>query len=439
MTTTGSETVFLQPRLYAQRPGKLLLLPLLPSKKPLKTLPAEIWSGIFAFAVTGGGRVATSWAFSFLTICKALKDVALPALYSTVTLTSIGNLERFYERLFTADQKWDSIRRIPYSAPGRWVFDLDLSSLAFEGAKQALRLDSLLAQLFPLTPFLRRLSINPSFLMSRRTLDSLAQREGAINLRTLEGFSYFRSPSNIPDEDPFVQLLRRCPNIEELDIVGQGVDPSELELIFETFIIEDEDRPHSHELDSFVPLNLPNLRTLTLLSMHHSPVMLALLHSPLPSLQKLTLTPYDDIPYPISLSTKFITAHGQHLRSLLLSTPKSWPTRLHPSPVDLLQSCPILRHLSLENPLPHLTLSEKHPLQILTIPRPNAEIWPVVDKLSLQLPRLHVLRTSEVRKLKKGLSSRAQEAGVQGEVKEWRRRLMRRRIRVLDADWNEFD
>jgi hypothetical protein len=45
----------------------------------------------------------------------------------------------------------------------------------------------------------------------------------------------------------------------------------------------------------------------------------------------------------------------------------------------------------------------------------------------------------EVRKLKKGLSSRAQEAGVQGEAMEWRRRLLRRGVRVLDADWSEFD
>jgi len=113
--------------------------------------------------------------------------------------------------------------------------------------------------------------------------------------------------------------------------------------------------------------------------------------------------------------------------------------RLHPSPVDLLQSCPNLQHLSLENPLPELVLSERHPLQILSIPGPISDFWPVLDKLLCYSPRLHVLRTNKVRKLKKGLSSRAQEAGVQGEIKEWRRRLMRRGIRVLDVDWNEFN
>lgn len=275
--------------------------------------------------------------------------------------------------------------------------------------------------------------------MSRRALHSLAQREGAVNLRTLQGLSYFRSPSSIPDDDPFVQLLRRCPNIEEFELIGPGIDPTELEAIFETFTPEDEHHPDSVDIHSFIPLGLPNLRTLTLLSMLHSPLMLTLFHSSLPSLQKLTLTPYDDIPYPISLASKFITAHGLTLRSLLLTTPKSWPTRLHPSPVDLLQSCPNLRHLSLEKPLPYLTLFEKHPLQILSIPRPDPDFWPVLDKLLHKLPHLHVLRAKEVKRLKKGLSSRAQEAGVQGEAKEWRRRLLRRGVRVLDTDWNEFD
>lgn len=275
--------------------------------------------------------------------------------------------------------------------------------------------------------------------MSRRVLQSLAQREGAVNLRRLEGFQYFHPTSPIPDEDPFVQLLRQCPNIEELDITGQGIDPTELELIFEQFSMEVDAYPPTFDTESFVPLNLPKLRTLTLLSMHHSPLMLALLYTPLPALSKLTLTPYGDIPFPVSLASQFITIHGHSLRSLLLSTPKSWPTRLHPSPTDLLSSCPRLRHLSLEKPLPHLGLLEQHPLQILSIPRPDVEFWPTLEKLLPLLPHLHVLRAQEVKKLQKGLSSMAQEAGVQGEVKVWRRRLLRRGVRVLDAEWNEFD
>ncbi len=275
--------------------------------------------------------------------------------------------------------------------------------------------------------------------MSRRVLSSLAQREGAINLRSLEGLHYFRPSSPNPDEDPFVQLLRRCPNLENLELIGQGIDPAELDHIFEQFLSNVDAQPIPYDTSAFAPLDLPKLSNLTLLAMHNSPLMLALLHSPLPALQKLTLTPYDDIPYPISLTSEFIATHGQNLRSLLLYTPKSWPTRLHPSPTNLLQTCPTSRHLSLEKPLPHLALLEKHPLQILSIPRPDADFWPVIEKLLPHLPHLHIVRAREVKKLKKGLSSRAQEAGVQGEARVWRVRLLRRGIRVLDADWNEFD
>jgi len=73
MASAGAEIIYLQPRLYAQRPGRLLLLPLMPCKRPSKCLPPEIWGDIFALVVVGGGREATKWAFSYLTICKSLK------------------------------------------------------------------------------------------------------------------------------------------------------------------------------------------------------------------------------------------------------------------------------------------------------------------------------------------------------------------------------
>ncbi|XP_006454253.1 hypothetical protein AGABI2DRAFT_182230 [Agaricus bisporus var. bisporus H97] len=430
MARNGTETVLLQPRQYARYPGKLLLLPLLPVRAPVKPLPIEIWRDIFFFAAAGSGSEATAWPLSYLMICKSLKDIAQPSLYSRVTFHSIETLDKFYRRLFTSDQNWDSIRRIPYSTPGRWVQVIDMSNLR---TKQVLQLDSILTHLFPLIPFLQRFSINPSITLSRRAVLSLAQREGAINLRSLEGLQYTSPISPTPDEDPFVQLLRHCPNIEELDITGQGMDQTDLELT--------DDDLHSLTLDtnSFTPLNLPKLRTLTLLSTHHSPLMLALLHSPLPALTKLTLTPYDDIPFPISLSSQFIVTHGLNLRSLLLYTPKSWPTRLHPSPTDLLSSCPKLRHLSLEKPLPQLESFETHPLQLLSIPRPSLDFWSTLERLFPRLPHLHVLRARDVKKLQKGLSSRAQEAGLQGEVQVWKRRLLRRGVRVLDTEWNEFD
>ncbi|KAF8913248.1 hypothetical protein CPB84DRAFT_1760777 [Gymnopilus junonius] len=235
----------------------------------------------------------------------------------------------------------------------------------------------------------------------------------------------------MPDEDPFVNLLRNCTNLEILVIVGQGLDPTELEID-----LGGVDMP---SLTTFTPLYLPKLRILSLLSMHSSPLMLALLHSPLSSLKKLTVTPYHDIPYPTSLVSQFIAAHGLTLSSLILFTPKSWPTRLRPSPTNLLESAPNLNHLSLESPLPSLTLTQKHGLRILSIPRPTSEFWTIFERLLSLLPDLAVLRARDVHWLKKGISSMAQEAGIQGEMRLWKRRLERRRVRLLDADWREHE
>ena len=353
------------------------------------------------------------------------QETVLPLIYLHVQISRISALEKFHALLHSAERKWDSIRRIPYSVPGRWVQSLDLSSLNFVDQSQALQLDSLLTELFPLLPFLSRLSMNTSFILSRRAIVSLAERESNPNIRTLEGLTYV--PSRVPraEQDPLVRLLDTCVNLEELEVLSQGTDPTELEFVF------DDSAPESS------PLNLPKLRTLALLHMHTSPLMVSLLRSSLPSLRKLTLTPYDDIPCPASLSSQFISIHGKSLRSLLLFTPKSWPTRLHPSPSSLLDTCPNLRHLSLENPLPELSCSGVYPLQILSIPRPNTDFWGIFVRLLPQLPNLCVLRTRDIRWLRKGMNSRAQEAGIQGEMLEWKKRLGRWRIRLLDADWND--
>jgi len=355
----------------------------------------------------------------------------LPLIYSHIRISRISALEKFHTYLHSAEQKWDSIRRIPYSAPGRWIQVLDLSNLHFFDQSQALGLDSLLTKLFPLLPFLARLSMNPSFVLSRRAIAALTERESNANIRALEGLSYIPTLFSGVGCDPLVRLLSACVNLEELEVIGQGPDPTELEFTF-----NDADPATSESSSS---LNLSKLHTLTLLRMHTSPLMMTLLPSSLPSLLKLTVTPYDDIPYPVSLTSQFIAVHGKSLRSLLLCTPKSWPTRLHPSPRTLLDTSPNLRHLSLENPLPELTCAGAHPLQILSIPRPNPDFWRVFVKLLPQLPNFRVLRARDLRWLRKGMNTQAQEAGVQGEMLEWKKRLGRWGIRLFDADWNGND
>ncbi|KAK2461510.1 hypothetical protein APHAL10511_005973 [Amanita phalloides] len=440
----SSATILLQPRPYAQASGKLLLLPLLPLKKPAKYLPAELWYHIFAHAILDDEKATL--ARSLLIVCKAFKvksyaptqqhrltahrqEIALPLLYGHVNFIKISAFAKFYGILYAADQKWDSIRRIPYSTPGRWVQTLDLSHLEFAGQAQALSFDSTLTFLFPLVPFLTRLSINPSFVISRRALDALADKDGIGHLRFLEGLSYIPPSSPLTDDDPFVRLFRHCTALQVLELIGQGPEPAELEFLF--------GKGSGPELSvPFLPLNLSNLHTLTVLSMHSSPLMLALLNSPLPSLKKLTITPYHDIPYPASMTSPFIEIHGKHLRSLNLLTVRSWPTRLHPSPPTLLHSCPKLHHLSLERPLTALRLDTNHPLEILSVPRPDSECWTIVQDLLPKLPALRVIRIRDMRWLRDGISSRAQAAGVQGEMREWARRLGRNGILVLDAGWN---
>ncbi|KAJ7762421.1 hypothetical protein DFH07DRAFT_410913 [Mycena maculata] len=416
-----TSTILLRPRPFAQPAGSFFLVALLPPPKPVPALPSEIWAGIFEFAA-----VQALW--SLLTVSKLFKELALPLVYARVHISQIPSLEKFAARLHSAEERWDSICRIPWSTPGRWVQSLDLSRVAFVGQPEALLLDSLLVKLFPLVPFLSRFSMNSAFILSRRVMESLGQRQGAVNMRALEGIGYI--PSGSPVEEPLTRLLRCFPNLEELEIIGQGLDPAEMDFAL-----------HNAELslpDSFVPLELPCLRTLSILSVYSSSLLLSLLVSPLPSLQKLTITPFDDVP--TSLSSQFIATHGPSLRSLLLFTPKSWPTRLHPSPRSLLCMSPTLRHLSLEKPLPpHLDLpaGNSHALQILSVPRPDADFWAVFKRMLPHLPALCAVRARDVRWLRKGMGLRAQEAGVQGEMREWKRRLVRQGIRMLDAEWNE--
>ncbi|GLB35773.1 hypothetical protein LshimejAT787_0300610 [Lyophyllum shimeji] len=235
---SSSQSILLSPRPYARFSGKLLLLPLLPAPKPLKSLPSEIWSEIIAYVLLSEGPRAA--AGPLLRICKGFTEIALPLVYAAVELPTIVSLEKFQQRLHLAEQKWDSIRRIPYSAPGRWVQTLDLSRLAFTGQAQALQFDSILTKLFPLVPFLARLTMNPSFVLSRRAMAALGEREGAVKLRALEGISYI--PGRMPswDQDPLIQLLRNCPHLEEIDVIGQGPDPVELEFTF-----RDDEAAHS--------------------------------------------------------------------------------------------------------------------------------------------------------------------------------------------------
>ena len=355
------------------------------------------------------------------------QSVALPLFYASIRAPSLHVLEKLASRLHAADKTWDSIRRIPYSAPGRWIHTLSLEHLRCTSLEDVLRLDTVLNELFPVIPFLTDLVLNPHAVLSRRALSGFTYRDGVQNMRSLRGIQLTTSMK--VDEDAFVELLRACTRLEELEIMGTGIDQSETS--------SDSDRL-DEILPGFRPLHLPFLRKLVALSMPSSPTLLALLYSPLPALRHLTLTPYDEVSVPGCLIPRFLVAHGQELTSLHLYTVKQWPTTLFPSPATLLDVCPSLKHLSLELPLPTLTLrqAEQHHLEILSIPRPKPEYFAVLEKLLPRLPRLRFVRARDVKWLRNGMSARAQQAGVQGEMLLWRRKLSRRGIQLLDAEWN---
>jgi len=148
--------------------------------------------------------------------------------------------------------------------------------------------------------------------------------------------------------------------------------------------------------------------------------------------------------------------HGRSLISLRINTPRRLPIStddvLTP---PVLTSCPELHYLALDQHfLPMLTLLEPaqdvvgssgsrsgsphtHPLRVLTIPRPNARFLREVEALLPCLPSLTVVRARAVRWLRAGVSGKALEAGVQGEMHEWRRKFARRGVRLVDGDWRD--
>ena len=313
-------------------------------------------------------------------------------------------------------------------------------------------MDEFLTKLFPLLPFMSTFVLNTTIALSRRALAALTFRDGCQHLKSLKGI---KAPAAYSinqdhhlalgvDSDPLVQLIRNSVHLEEIEIHGPGFDFLEVGFAFQFAGILPPVELEKEEpvLQMSDPLRLNNLRSLSILSTPASPLMVALLSSGLPSLQRLAVTPYDDLPYPTSLVSKFIHIHGPTLRSLHFYTPKdTWPTVSHPSPSDILFTCPNLTHLSLEFPLPELEIpaGDGHPLQILSIPRPNRRYYQTVSAIATSLNNLRVVRTRDVRWLRRGIISQAMETGTQGEMREWKRRLAPRGVSLLDADMNRND
>ncbi|KAI0253818.1 hypothetical protein BJV78DRAFT_1274337 [Lactifluus subvellereus] len=455
---TEAPVIFLRPRPLARSPGSFILLPLLPRPRPLKPLPSEVWSKVLSYVIDDGedGRMGAperrvlfreKWRLLF--VCKPWVDVVLPLLYSRVHIFTVSTLQKFATHLYSSDQRWDSIRRIPYSTPGRWVQMLDLSEVVFVHSTDLLSVDSNLARMFPLLPFLRSLYLNPEMLLSNRTLVALQTKDGISDLRSLKGLKISVPGGHasvqhfVPNRDAVTDLLWHCPRLEQLDIVCTDAINPELESVIDLDLSSLRDEEGAGSLPP--PLHLPYLRSLCLSAVPICPLFLTLLRTPLPALRHLMVTPCSD-QHTSQLST-LLSVHGCNLISLRINTPRHLPTSTgDPSPSPVLTSCPELHYLALDHPLPVvLTLPAQaqgvsphpHPLRVLTIPRPSARFLREVEVLLPCLPALTVVRARAVRWLRAGVSGKALEAGVQGEMHEWRRRLARRGVRLVDGEWRD--
>jgi hypothetical protein len=145
-----------------------------------------------------------------------------------------------------------------------------------------------------------------------------------------------------------------------------------------------------------------------------------------------------------------LAAHGRGLTSLRINTPHHLPMSTGDvPPPQVLASCPELHYLSLGRPSPEVVTlpapvldgngepPHPHPLRVLTIPRPSARFLGVVEAMLPRLPTLAIVHVSHVRWLRAGVSRKALEAGVQGKMHEWRRRFVRRGVRLVDGDWRD--
>jgi len=199
---------------------------------------------------------------------------------------------------------------------------------------------------------------------------------------------------------------------------------------------------------SFPPtLHLPRLNILCISALPICPLFLTLLRTPLPALRHMVVIPYSDVHTAPQLGA-LLTAHGRKLISLSISTTRHLPvspTTSDTRPLALLGFCPELQYLALDHPLPALAppaaqsneRPQLHPLRVLTIPRPNARFLRELEVLLPHLPALSVIRARTVRWLRAGVSGKALEAGVQGEMREWRRRFARKGVRVVDGEWHD--
>ena len=322
-------------------------------------------------------------------------------------------------------------------------------------------------------PFLQQLLLHPTVMLTRRAMSSIADTETALSLVHLTGIHVPASTqprARASLEDPLTNLVRCCVNLRHIELLGTGLDVDS----------DVEDDP-----DTITPqgINLPYLYSMAILHVPYCPLLRTLANSELPSLRALTISLYTSAPH--ADSTKFFDAHASKLTGLTLFSAQTWPPTSTHAPSDILLRTPNLVYLSLpssahrltapatkvtinrplgntpptspSSPVSHgipassspnailispssshssSTMRDRvslspHPLRTLSIPRPTPELLSrVVEPIFKDLREVHV---REVRYLRRAMGKGAEGAGNSASIIEWRRRLARRGVRVIDA------
>ncbi|KAG8800399.1 hypothetical protein FRC16_002955 [Serendipita sp. 398] len=348
---------------------------------------------------------------SLLLVSRTFKETMLPLLYSKPYLPSLEVFILFCERLLDGDRKWDNLRRIHHSTPGRWVEWLNFTYLSNLNNSQYLKFDRHLAQIFSVIPFLRYLNLPTTNMMTRPTMQALADSEIVSALKDLRGIHVPAPPNySFLQIESLTHLLRSCYMLRHLELIGSGLDN-------DTDIL-DEDTVYCP-----ASFSLPHLRSLCILHIPYSPILQVLSRAELPELRLLTISIYADKEK--SDANAFLKVHGSNLTHLTLSATKH-------TLENLLVLCSSLRYLSLPTiPTAMMRPITPSPIAILSIPRPTMEFLNgVVEPFLTSLRQVHI---REVRYLRRGLGVGAANTGSSAIILEWRRRLARRGVTVLDA------
>jgi hypothetical protein len=425
---------------------------------------------------------------SILTKCS--QPTIEKVLYSSPYIPSLDRLCSFATSVLKGDSRWDSLKRNPYSTPGRYVHVLDLSRLdeargahrpnTDEGASPStgldstagdgLRLNGCLNTLFPLLPHLEVLILPSSIPVAPSTLRALRSAPCRHQLKVLHGLvitqaiepnaSYGWTPpadngvAPPSDVDSMLLFLRAFPKLKDISIKGYG-----------------ENDPGLSTLQHPQPaLELVHLETLALHGVKSGLLIESLCQGAdehggdcLPALRHLDLASYANLPG--DRTVDFLRIHGRKLRTLTLRPPTDWPPLRVVPPSEVLVFCPrleVLRYMdpntlppeeTFEDPAFSFTGSQHQSLRHLSItkwstapafrdgphPPSTGQFERLFHKLLHNLPpNLEDVTVENFAWLRKPLGKAGMSAGVNGLCRRLSGALALRGVRLLDKDGTEM-